>query len=82
MTVIYLSYNIVGWVIFVGSTVLIAMIPFQMWMARKFSQFRLETAKKTDIRIRLMNEIIAGIRVVKMYAWEYSFAKLVNQARK
>ena len=29
-----------------------------------------------------MNEIIQGIRVIKMYAWEKSFAKLVADARK
>jgi len=81
LVVLYLSYRIVGWVIFLGCVVLVSMIPFQIWMARKFSQFRLETAKKTDVRIRLMNEIISGIRVVKMYAWENSFAKLVNNAR-
>ena len=27
--------------------------------------------------LRLMNEIISGIRVIKMYAWEQSFANLV-----
>ena len=29
-----------------------------------------------------MNEIIKGIKVIKMYAWENSFAKLVANARK
>lgn len=29
-----------------------------------------------------MNEIIHGIKVIKMYAWEYSFANLVADARK
>ena len=28
-----------------------------------------------------MNEIISGIRVIKMYAWEYAFKKLVTKLR-
>lgn len=43
---------------------------------------RIQTAKKTDERIRIMSEIIQGIKVIKMYAWEHSFANLVAEARK
>lgn len=37
--------------------------------------------KKTDIRVKLMNEILAGIRVIKFYAWELAFQKQVVVAR-
>ena len=29
-----------------------------------------------------MNEVITGIRVIKMYAWEYAFRDVVNHLRK
>jgi len=32
--------------------------------------------------MRLMNEIVSGIQVIKMYAWEKPFAKLVEVARR
>lgn len=46
------------------------------------SIFRLQTALKTDERIRVMSELLNGIRVIKMYAWEKPFAKFVTLARK
>lgn len=44
--------------------------------------FRAETAALTDERIRTMNEVISGIRVIKMYGWEKPFASLVNEVRR
>ena len=43
---------------------------------------RLKSAKVTDKRVRIMNEIISGIRVVKMYAWDYAFKKLIKKIRR
>lgn len=42
----------------------------------------MQKTKWTDDRMKIMNEILAGIQVIKMYAWEKSFAKLVDQIRK
>lgn len=44
--------------------------------------FRSKTAVQTDERIKMMNEIISGMRVIKMYTWEESFAKLVAEIRR
>ena len=43
---------------------------------------RLKSAKVTDKRIRVMNEIISGMRMIKMYAWEWAFHDYVKKIRK
>lgn len=47
-----------------------------------FSRIRGKTAIRTDVRVRLMNEVLAGIEVIKMHTWEQSFADLVSDARR
>ena len=61
---------------------MVSAVPFQSWMGQQFAKLRVETATKTDRRIRLMNEIINGMKVIKMYTWEKPFAQLVQEARK
>ena len=43
---------------------------------------RFKAARITDNRIKVMNEVITGIRVIKMYAWEYAFRDVVTKIRK
>lgn len=64
-----------------GAILLLLYVPFQTLMGQYFGKLRQSTAIRTDERIRLMNEIIPAMRVIKMYAWEKPFAKLVELSR-
>ena len=46
------------------------------------SLHRFKSARVTDKRIRVMNEIISGMRLIKMYAWEWAFHEYVKNIRK
>ncbi|XP_043846485.1 ATP-binding cassette sub-family C member 4 [Dromiciops gliroides] len=65
-----------------GMAVLLILLPVQSCFGKLFSSFRSQTAAFTDVRIRTMNEVIMGIRIIKMYAWEKSFAELITHLRR
>lgn len=82
IAVTYLMYLKIGVSAIFGVIFMLLFIPFQAYMGKKTSVFRLKTALRTDERVRLMNEIIQGIQVIKMYAWEKPFGKMVEYARR
>ena len=68
-----LIYQEVGVSTFVGLGVLILMIPLNAQIFMAIHRFRTRKTKITDARVKLMNEILAGIRIIKFYAWESAF---------
>ncbi|XP_049854965.1 ATP-binding cassette sub-family C member 4-like [Schistocerca gregaria] len=78
----YFIWQFVGWASIIGVTGLfLQTVPVQSYMSTLTTKFRMQTAIRSDDRIRLMNEIISGIQVIKMYAWEKPFEKMVHFAR-
>lgn len=51
------------------------------YIGKFVAKLTLQAAYKTDKRLRIMNEIIGGVQVIKMYAWEKPFSRLVDKAR-
>ncbi|KAH8263594.1 hypothetical protein KR044_011336 [Drosophila immigrans] len=77
----YFLYLQIGVASFYGIAILLLYLPLQTYLSRLTSALRLRTALRTDRRVRMMNEIIAGIQVIKMYAWELPFEQLVSSTR-
>ncbi|GFN81872.1 multidrug resistance-associated protein 4 [Plakobranchus ocellatus] len=67
--------------VFSSLIVMILLMPTQIIMAKLFSTFRRKTAIHTDKRVKVMNEIISGMRLIKMYCWEKPFRHLVEKLR-
>ncbi|XP_017117181.1 probable multidrug resistance-associated protein lethal(2)03659 [Drosophila elegans] len=81
LVVTYLMYQEIGIAAVLGVSVMLLFIPLQMYLGNKISALRLKTALRTDKRMRMMTELISGIQVIKMYAWELPFERMVEYAR-
>ncbi|XP_023166430.2 probable multidrug resistance-associated protein lethal(2)03659 [Drosophila hydei] len=79
--VTFLMFQKIGVASFFGVAIMLLFLPFQAYLAKKTSVLRLMTALRTDERVRMMNEFISGIQVIKMYAWEKPLGKLIELMR-
>ncbi|SPP73475.1 probable multidrug resistance-associated protein lethal(2)03659 [Drosophila guanche] len=77
----YIMYLQIGWTSLIGIAFIVILIPLQAWAAKAAAHFRSQSAKHRDERVKLMNEIISAIQVIKMYAWEKSFGRLIAAVR-
>ncbi|XP_074237715.1 multidrug resistance-associated protein 1 isoform X5 [Saimiri boliviensis] len=64
-----------------GVAVMVLMVPFNAVMAMKTKTYQVAHMKSKDNRIKLMNEILNGIKVLKLYAWELAFKDKVLDIR-
>ncbi|XP_069457987.1 ATP-binding cassette sub-family C member 4-like isoform X1 [Ovis canadensis] len=82
ITVIILLWMEIGISSLAGMALLIIFMLLQSFSGKLFLSLRSKTAAFTDTRLRAMNEVITGIRTIKMYAWEKSFAELITRLRR
>lgn len=71
-----------GYAYLVGVAVILIYVVLQSYLGPKSGEIRGKTAEVTDKRINLMSQLINGIKVVKMYSWEKSFANKMDTIRK
>ncbi|XP_064636350.1 multidrug resistance-associated protein 1-like [Lineus longissimus] len=70
-----------GPAVLAGLGVLILMVPINAVIAGKIKKYQTSQMKHKDTRLKVMNEILNGIKVLKLYAWEPSFEDKVNGIR-
>ncbi|XP_017085489.2 ATP-binding cassette sub-family C member 4 [Drosophila eugracilis] len=61
---------------------LLKTVPVQTALSKVTSVLRMRIAERTDARVGIMNELVQGIQVIKMYAWEKPFQAVVAEARR
>ena len=78
---IYLLWQQLGIATLAGVVVMLALMPINGFVAARLRLLQQSLMKVKDKRIKLMNEILGGIRVWKMYAWEQSFNEKIMELR-
>ena len=79
---IYLLYREVDVSTFVGLGLFLMAIPPTLAIFVLLSVFRASKMLLTDERVKLMNELLTGIRIVKLSAWEAAFSNQIRDIRK
>lgn len=82
VVVLYLLYQLVGDAVWVGLAFIVACLPLNIAIFLPYLMLQKKFLSAADARVKLANEVLAGIRIIKYLAWEKPFAKLIGQARK
>ena len=76
-----LLYVTIGPSMFAGFGFLFISIPLNLYIFRTVVHWYKEAVGRADKRVKLVNELITGIRIVKFYAWEKPFKKMIENVR-
>uniref|UniRef100_A0A4W3JSC8 ATP-binding cassette, sub-family C (CFTR/MRP), member 10 n=1 Tax=Callorhinchus milii TaxID=7868 RepID=A0A4W3JSC8_CALMI len=79
---LYLLHLQVGVAFLGGLGVAILLVPLNKVIASKIIQSTSDMLQHKDARVKLMTEILFGIRVLKFYTWEKHFISMVQSCRK
>lgn len=78
---LYLIYQQVGAATFVGLGYTLFTTPITGIVFGIVFKLRKQKMTHTDARVKLMNEILNGIRIIKYYAWENAFIRKICEIR-
>ena len=78
---VYFLWQILGPSALAGLSVMVIMIPINAVVAQKMKRYQTSQMKCKDKRTVLMDEILSGIKVIKLYAWEKILRKKVLDVR-
>ena len=78
---IYFLYDLVGVSAFAGLAVFFVLVPINIFGGKRGQGIQVGQMKAKDGRILFMNEILQGMKVLKLYAWEKPFMQKVKEFR-
>ncbi|KAK3802036.1 hypothetical protein RRG08_064629 [Elysia crispata] len=78
----FLLYNVLGIAFVAGIITLLLLMPTNAKLTTSLKGIQIRQMALKDQRIKLVNEILNGIKVLKLYAWEPSFQKKILEVRR
>lgn len=78
---LYFLWDTLGPSVLAGLAVMIILIPINGYIANMVKILQIKQMANKDERVKLMNEVLSGIKVLKLYAWEPSFETQILSIR-
>uniref|UniRef100_A0AAY4CD59 ATP-binding cassette, sub-family C (CFTR/MRP), member 8b n=1 Tax=Denticeps clupeoides TaxID=299321 RepID=A0AAY4CD59_9TELE len=78
---VMLLYYLLGPSALLGATVIMFLAPVQYFVATKLSQAQKSTLEYSSERLKKTSELLRGIKLLKLYAWEHIFRDSIEQTR-
>ncbi|KAK1161663.1 ATP-binding cassette sub-family C member 8-like isoform X1 [Acipenser oxyrinchus oxyrinchus] len=78
---VMLLYYLLGISALIGATVIAVLAPVQYFVATKLSQAQKSTLEYSNERLKKTTELLRGIKLLKLYAWEHIFHDSVEDTR-
>ena len=78
---IYMLWGILGPSMLAGIGVMILLMPVNGCLANRQKVYQVAQMKLKDERIKMVNEVLNGVKVLKLYGWEPSFLKKMSDIR-
>ncbi|KAI9496002.1 hypothetical protein BDB00DRAFT_811355 [Zychaea mexicana] len=78
---IYCLYELLGAAPLYGVLVMIFTQPITFYVSKRFETLQKDLMAATDKRLKIVNEMLSAIRIIKFFAWEKEFRTRVLTAR-
>ena len=78
----FVLWHLIGWQALIGAGFMMLVCLYSLLLSRTGTKLRSKAAAVTDKRLSVINEIISGIRAVKICAWEANYCRLVKSLRR
>ena len=82
LAIALLLVYLIDWQSLMGVFLLCFLVPYFAGFSYVSAALRLRTAAVTDRRISLMNQVVSGIRAIKMRAWEDEYRTKIQHTRR
>ncbi|KAJ3325430.1 hypothetical protein HDV06_004289 [Boothiomyces sp. JEL0866] len=77
----YFVFQIIGWASLAPFITLAVLFPLQATFSKLFGDYRVKRVGLRDIWLKSVSDMLSGIMVVKLYAWEDPFISTIKKVR-
>jgi ABC-type multidrug transport system fused ATPase/permease subunit len=77
----FILYDLLGVASLAGVLFMILLVPFTSLISSKSKKLQSKQYEYQDSRIKTVNELLNGIKVIKLYAWELPLKSIIIKIR-